>query len=110
MLWGTDIYIGQLTDLLKQKHMYANTLIVYSADNGGTAGGNNFPLRGFKRTVNKFAQGARGTSQIPISIYFAKFGALCRTGTAGCAWRLSLAAGSFQRHFAAQATTCASIL
>ena len=30
--------------------MWDNMLIVYSADNGGTAGGNNFPLRGFKRT------------------------------------------------------------
>ena len=50
MLWGTDRYVGELTSMFKAKGMYDNMLIVYSADNGGTAGGNNYPLRGFKRT------------------------------------------------------------
>jgi arylsulfatase B len=43
-------FAGELTSLFKSKGMWDNMLIVYSADNGGTAGGNNFPLRGFKRT------------------------------------------------------------
>ena len=33
MLWGTDVYVGQLTQLLKDKGMYENTLIVFSSDN-----------------------------------------------------------------------------
>lgn len=37
MLWGTDIYVGQLTQLFKDKGMYDNTLIVFSADNVSTA-------------------------------------------------------------------------
>ena len=50
MLWSTDQYMGQLVQLLKQKGWWDNTFLVYSADNGGTQGGNNYPLRGYKRT------------------------------------------------------------
>jgi arylsulfatase A-like enzyme len=50
MLWSVDQYMGKLVGLLKQKKMWDSTLLVYSADNGGTAGGNNYPYRGFKRT------------------------------------------------------------
>jgi arylsulfatase A-like enzyme len=32
MLWGTDRYVGELTELFKSKGMYDNMLIVYSAD------------------------------------------------------------------------------
>ena len=50
-LWSTDQYMGQLVAALKAKPgVWENTLIVYSSDNGGTAGGNNYPLRGYKRT------------------------------------------------------------
>ena len=50
MLWRSDRYMGQLTAMLKAKGMWENTLIVYSADNGGRGAGVNFPLRGEKRT------------------------------------------------------------
>ena len=50
-LWSTDQYLGQLVAALKAKPgVWENTLLVYSSDNGGTAGGNNYPLRGYKRT------------------------------------------------------------
>jgi hypothetical protein len=50
MLWRADLYIGQLVSALKAKGLYDNTLIVYSADNGGVESGINFPLRGEKHT------------------------------------------------------------
>lgn len=50
MLWRADLYVGQLVTLLKNKGMYDNTLIVYSADNGGVNLGNNYPLRGEKHS------------------------------------------------------------
>ena len=31
MLWGTDRFVGQLTALLKEKEMYEDTLVVFSA-------------------------------------------------------------------------------
>ena len=48
MLWRADVYVGQLVALLKQKGMWNDTLIVYSADNGGVGDGINYPLRGEK--------------------------------------------------------------
>ena len=45
MLWAVDNYMGTLRTMLKQKQMWENTLLVYSSDNGGTAGGNNYPYR-----------------------------------------------------------------
>lgn len=50
MLWDSDVYIGALVGLLKSKSMYANSVIVYTADNGGTGAGLNYPLRGEKHT------------------------------------------------------------
>lgn len=50
MLWDADVYVGAIVNALKQKEMYATTLIVYSSDNGGVADGNNYPLRGCKAT------------------------------------------------------------
>ena len=41
MLFSVDQYMGELVALLKKKSMWDTTLMVYSADNGGTAGGNN---------------------------------------------------------------------
>ena len=49
-----DTAIGQVVDRLKAKAMYNDTLIVFSADNGGPiywsgiGGANNWPLRGGK--------------------------------------------------------------
>ena len=39
MLWRSDRYVGQLTAMLKAKGMWSNSLIVYSADNGGRGQG-----------------------------------------------------------------------
>jgi len=50
MLWRADVYIGQLVQALKDKGMWDNTLIVYTADNGGVESGNNYPLRGEKHS------------------------------------------------------------
>ena len=50
MLWSADNYVGDLVTKLKSKGMYPKTLIVYSADNGGTTDGTNFPKRGQKHT------------------------------------------------------------
>eukprot|EP00041_Stephanoeca_diplocostata_P004443 m.45135 g.45135 ORF g.45135 m.45135 type:complete len:667 (+) comp15116_c0_seq3:133-2133(+) len=50
MLWDSDVQIGAIMQLLNSKGMYDNTLVVYTADNGGTGSGINFPLRGEKHT------------------------------------------------------------
>merc|ERR1719491_39570 len=46
----TDAVIGQIVDGLKTHGLYDNTLIVFTADNGGETdlGGSNFPFRGTK--------------------------------------------------------------
>ena len=51
-----DTKIGDVVDALKTKGMYDNTVLFFSADNGGpiygdgSAGANNYPLRGGKAT------------------------------------------------------------
>ena len=67
-----------LSQALRQKGMWENTLLVYTSDNGGPAGrlasghsGNNFPLRGGK--TNFFEGGVRvssflGGGALPASI------------------------------------------
>jgi arylsulfatase A-like enzyme len=41
-----DAAIGRLVALLKSKSMYASTLLVFTADNGGPLGtANNYPLK-----------------------------------------------------------------
>lgn len=51
-----DQHLGLIIDALKAKGMYENTLITLSSDNGGpiyrdgAAGGNNYPLRGGKKS------------------------------------------------------------
>lgn len=52
MLTCVSIATGNITNALKSKGMWDNSLIVWSADNGGPAftAANNFPLRGGKMT------------------------------------------------------------
>eukprot|EP00948_MAST-09A_sp_MAST-9A-sp1_P003988 g3988.t1 len=50
MLQDADYWVGKLVDTLKKRGLYENTLIVYSADNGGVTNGINYPLRGEKHT------------------------------------------------------------
>eukprot|EP00756_Hemistasia_phaeocysticola_P052303 Hpha_TRINITY_DN27519_c0_g1::TRINITY_DN27519_c0_g1_i1::g.86225::m.86225 len=59
MLTDVDRWVGAITNALKERSMWDNTLIVYTADNGGTQdpwgstkvwGGNNYPLRGAKHS------------------------------------------------------------
>ena len=63
-----DAGVGNLTKLLKAKGMFENTVIVFSADNGGpiyfngSAGANNYPLKGGK--MNNWEGGIRVNSWI----------------------------------------------
>lgn len=57
MVWLLDQSIGNLVQALSDKKMLANSIIIFSSDNGGAGGGYNFnvasnwPLRGGKDTV-----------------------------------------------------------
>ena len=50
MLHASDKWFGRITDMLKAKGMWDNTVIFFSADNGGTDLGSNWPLRGGKHS------------------------------------------------------------
>ena len=50
MLAATDAEMGAMIQTLKAKKMWGNTVIFYSADNGGTDLGSNWPLRGSKHS------------------------------------------------------------
>lgn len=51
-LYFADAEVGKIVDTLKANDMYANSVLIFTSDNGGspTDGGNNFPLRGAKKT------------------------------------------------------------
>ena len=48
MLAVVDNGIGNLTDAMRARGMWASTLLLVTSDNGGIGPGNNFPLRGHK--------------------------------------------------------------
>jgi len=58
MLAAVDEGIGQIVTALEKAGLRENTLIVFSADNGGPPPGSNAPLRGFKGSV--WEGGVRG--------------------------------------------------
>ena len=70
MVSVADNVTGHVVQLLKEKKMWDNTLMVVSADNGGApCAGSNFPLKGSKMTM--FEGGIR-------ALAFANGGVLAR--------------------------------
>jgi hypothetical protein len=60
MLTALDDGIKNVTLALTQAGVADSTLIIFTADNGGTGGSSNYPLRGEKHSV--FEGGVRGTA------------------------------------------------
>jgi len=62
MLDSTDAALGAMVMTLKAKGMWDNSVLFYSADNGGTDRGSNWPLRGSKHS--NWEGGMRGAAFI----------------------------------------------
>ena len=60
MVTALDIAVGETVELFKTHGLWDNTLMIYTADNGGIGPGNNYPLRGMK--VLDWEGGIRGVS------------------------------------------------
>ncbi|XP_059143573.1 arylsulfatase B-like [Physella acuta] len=70
MVTALDAAVGQVVKALKDRGLYDDTLIVFTADNGGWVpyGGNNLPLRGGKFTV--FEGGTRAVAFVHGPMFY----------------------------------------
>ena len=67
---GVDEGVGRITNLLEEKKMLENTIIIFSSDNGGVpyAGAFNYPFRGGKATL--YEGGVRSAGFIHAPTFF----------------------------------------
>ena len=68
MVSALDEAIGKVVDELQNSELFENSIILFTADNGGQvkSGGNNYPLRGNKKTL--WEGGTKASSFIYFSI------------------------------------------
>ena len=99
MLASTDAWVGRLLGTLKDKGMWERTVLLYSADNGGTQRGCNWPLRGGKHSNWEVRPVPLRSHATSLTVRLA--------ARAGCAPRpSSRAAGCRRRHAASAAAWC----
>lgn len=60
MVSAMDESLGNVTNALRQRGMWDNTLLIWSADNGGDGAKNNWPYRGGK--YSDFEGGVRAAA------------------------------------------------
>ena len=106
-----DTKIGQMLQKLEDHSLYAQTLIVFSSDNGGQIEGNsnNYPLRGGKHSnfeggvrvaafvsggvVPRAVRGSRSEALIGLEDWYATFAAVAGVGAAALVDKRAAAAG-----------------